>query len=262
MEPDGDLETDDLPLRANTNQIRVRHYVLDLTVQLHNQVIAGTIVLFLEPVLEAINGAEVGLGQTDKHNARSPCKGCMDSTEAFVSGESTVEESASMSNYGTKAGPKLETSPLSVGTSRESTSDDGDFTLVLDCCDLDILQVEELDVTSVPSMSTLLEEVRDLYPRDRSAAMLQRLVSMPSAHWRRQHQLFSECSRAPGSPEAGPVEFHTDRWSLQVTKRGITSPVDFPRGLRVSYETRPAARSIRWTRDQDKRSVRSTNVKP
>ena len=61
MEPDGDLETDDLPLRANTNQIRVRHYVLDLTVQLHNQVIAGTIVLFLEPVLEAINGAEVGL---------------------------------------------------------------------------------------------------------------------------------------------------------------------------------------------------------
>ena len=257
MEPDGDLDTDDLPLRANANQIRVRHYVLDLTVQLHDKVIAGSIVLFLEPVVEATDGAGVGLGQTDEHMAGSPCKGCMDSTEALVSGGSTVYESASMSDYGTKAGPKPETSPLalSVGTSRESTSDDGDFTLVLDCCDLDVLQVEELDVTSVPSMSTLLEEVRDQHPRDCSAAMLQRLVSMPSAHWRRQHQLFSDCSGAPGSPEAGPVEFHTDRWSLQVKKRGITSPVDFPRGLRVSYETRPAGRSIRWTQDQDKRSV-------
>ncbi|CAL8344961.1 unnamed protein product [Lota lota] len=258
MEPDGDLDTDDLPLRANTNHIRVRHFVLDLTVQLHNKVIAGSIVLFLEPVVEATDGAGVGLGQTDKYMARSPCEvRCMDSTEALVSGESTVDESASMSSYGTKAVPKPETAPvagpLSVGTSRESTSDDGDFTLVLDCCDLNVLQVEELDVTAVPSMSTLLEEVRDQPPRDRSAAMLQRLVSMPSAHWRRQHQLFSECSGAPGSPEAGPVEFHTDHWSLQVKKKGITSPVDFPRALRVSYETRPVGRSIRWTQDQDKR---------
>uniref|UniRef100_A0A8C5BTU5 Aminopeptidase O (putative) n=1 Tax=Gadus morhua TaxID=8049 RepID=A0A8C5BTU5_GADMO len=251
MEPDGDQDTDDLPLRANANQIRVRHYVLDLTVQLHNKVIAGSIALFLEPVVEATDGAGVGLRQTDM--ARSPCEGYMDSSEALVSGESTVNESASMSNCGTRAGPIPETSPLSVGTSLESTSDDGDFTLVLDCCDLDILQVEELDVTSVPSMSNLLEEVRDRHPRDRSAAMLQRLVSMPSAHWRRQHQLFSECSGAPGNPEAGPVEFHTDRWSLRVKKRGITSPVNFPRGLRVSYETRPAGRSIRWTQDQDKR---------
>ncbi|CAL8331003.1 unnamed protein product [Arctogadus glacialis] len=251
MEPDGDLDTDDLPLRANANQIRVRHYVLDLTVQPHNKVIAGSIALFLEPVVEATDGAGVGLRQTDM--ARSPCEGYMESTEALVSGESTVNESASMPNCGTRAGPIPETSPLSVGTSLESTSDDGDFTLVLDCCDLDILQVEELDVTSVPSMSNLFEEVRDHHPRDRSAAMLQRLVSMPSAHWRRQHQLFSECSGAPGSPEAGPVEFHTDRWSLRVKKRGITSPVNFPRGLRVSYETRPAGRSIRWTQDQDKR---------
>ena len=253
MEPDGDQDTDDLPLRANANQIRVRHYVLDLTVQLHNKVIAGSVALFLEPVVEATDGAGVGLRQTDM--ARSPCEGYMDSSEALVSGESTVNESASMSNCGTRAGPIPETRPLSVGTSLESTSDDGDFTLVLDCCDLDILQVEELDVTSVPSMSNLLEEVRDHHPGDRSAAMLQRLVSMPSAHWRRQHQLFSECSGAPGNPEAGPVEFHTDRWSLRVKKRGITSPVNFPRGLRVSYETRPAGRSIRWTQDQDKRSV-------
>ncbi|KAJ3603776.1 hypothetical protein NHX12_028517, partial [Muraenolepis orangiensis] len=240
MEPDGDHDShaDDLPLRANTNHIRVRHYVLDLTVQLHNRVIAGSIVLFLEPAVESAADGVV-LGQTDEVLARSPCEaaGCMDSAEASGSGESTAGAA-----------------PLSDGTSRESPSDDGDFTLVLDCCDLNILNVEALDVTSVTSMSGLSDEVRGDRPsRDRSAAMLRKLFSMPSAHWRRQHQLFSECSGAPASLDAGPVEFHTDRWSLQVKKRGVTTPADFPRALRVSYETRPVGHSVRWTRDQDKR---------
>lgn len=263
MEPD---HADDLPLRANTNHIRVRHYVLDLTVQLHTKVIAGSIVLFLEPVVGATDRDGVGSGRTDNQaTAGSPCDaGCLESTEGSGSVESTVGEPAStMSSVGTGARAKPQTAPavanpLSDRTSHKSAGDDEDFTLVLDCCDLRILHVEALDVTSVAPMSTLLDEVGDRRLRDRSAAMLQKLVSMPSADWRWQHRLFSACSRAaPSSPEeAGSVlEFHTDPWSLQVRQRGVRRPGDFPRALRVRYETRPAGRSVRWTRDQDERCV-------
>ncbi|XP_072289221.1 aminopeptidase O [Eucyclogobius newberryi] len=85
---------------------------------------------------------------------------------------------------------------------------------------------------------------------------------MPPQSWREQHRLYSECSRAAAVREEGPLWFCTDRWSLQVRKRGVLSPQQFPRALRIFYETRPTGGSVRWTRDQDKRSCVYTAGSP
>ncbi|XP_071750888.1 aminopeptidase O [Centroberyx gerrardi] len=243
MEPDGDLDpdSDDLPLRANTSHILVRHYVLDLTVDFDRRVISGSVVLFLEPGPRVEDGVEAEDGDGDGEGVE---KG--DKSQA---GEGDGSES--------QAGDEAEDARSShTDASWESTSD-GDFTLVLDCCDLAVSKVEELDVTSVSAMSSLLEGVprerSEVSPISQSAALIQKLISIPSGQWRQQHQLFSRCSRAPGSQDGGSLRFHTDRWSLQVRKSGVTSPQEFPRALRVCYETRPAGGSIRWTKDQDHR---------
>uniref|UniRef100_A0A672ZM43 Aminopeptidase O (putative) n=1 Tax=Sphaeramia orbicularis TaxID=375764 RepID=A0A672ZM43_9TELE len=203
MEPDENLnpDSDDLPLRANTNHILVRHYVLDLTIDFDRKVIAGCAVLFLEP------------------------------------------------RPGGKTGSEEETRSGAVT---------GDFqAAVLDCCDLDVSKVEEVDVGSVSAMSCLSVEhppetagFASLTPQ---AALIQNLISMPSNLWRQQHQCYSQCSSAPCAQDGNSLPFHTDRWSLQVRKKGAATSQEFPRVLRIFYETRPTGGSVRWTKDQDNR---------
>ncbi|CAB1417009.1 unnamed protein product, partial [Pleuronectes platessa] len=180
MEPHEDLtpDKDDLPLRANTNHMLVKHYVLDLTVHLERRVISGSVVLFLEP-------CPGGRGNAEEDDSGAG------------SGASTLE-------------------------ARGSQDGDDDFTLVLDCCDLDVSKVEEVDVTSVSAMA-----------------------SFPS-------ELASE-SQTPGAQDGGSLPFQIEQWSLQVRKKGAASPQEFPRAVRICYETRPTGRSVRWTKDQDHR---------
>lgn len=230
MEPDTD--TDDLPLRANTNHILVRHYVLDLTVHFDREVISGSVVLFLEPA-----GVEVGGGDDS-------------------AGSGDLEESGDGRHRG----------EVSDASHLWETTSDSDFTLVLDCCDLSVSKVEEVDVTSVSASSASSLEVPPQTARvttlSPQTVFLQKLMSVPSSRWREQHQLFSQCSRAPRAQDGGQLCFHTDRWSLQVRKRGVASPQEFPRALRISYETRPTGGSVRWTKDQDNRSCVYTAGSP
>eukprot|EP00063_Salmo_salar_P051690 XP_014026525.1 PREDICTED: aminopeptidase O isoform X3 [Salmo salar] len=227
MDGDGDVDPgrDDLPLRANTNHILVRHYVLDLDIHLQTKIITGTVVLFLEPCQVAGDGNGAGEG------APTPPQ------------------------------------PSQTDDSWEDESH-RDFTLVLDCCDLTVSKVEELDVTSVSDMQGLLKEVKgegsgvEPQPDSQSAVLIQRLISLPSTQWKKQHHLYFQCSHAPASEGGGPLIFHTDRWSLQVRKRGVRTLQEFPRVLRVCYETKPEGGSVRWTKDQDNRSCVYTAGSP
>lgn len=318
MEPDGDLDpdTDDLPLRANTSHILVRHYVLDLTVDFDRRVIGGSVVLFLEPGPGATavpedgvrSGAEEGVcdGDAGKSQAGSGCRfgdvdmmgdgtrncgkaevdvaaGASEGNEATTRnqeglGETVVrsagnifagetDQSESQPLFGDRLQTGAEAAaedarPSHTDASWESSSE-GDFTLVLDCCDLTVTKVEELDINSVSAMSSLLEgpprEGPEVGPVSLSAALIQKLLAVPSGQWRQQHQLFRLCSRASRFQDGLSLRFHTDRWSLQVRKKGVTSPQEFPRAIRVCYETRPTGGSVRWTKDQDNRLVtRST----
>ncbi|XP_055368052.1 aminopeptidase O isoform X2 [Betta splendens] len=263
MDPDVDInpDTDDLPLRANTNDILVRHYVLDLTVHFDREVISGSIVLFLEPCSGVRTEDHIGPGldKKDGTEGRSSQGRFVDrqedgrkgmiraKQEMFVAGEGDREELEAL--FQTAA----ETQNAQSSHVWETSSDD-DFTVVLDCCDLDISKVEEVDVTLVPAASSLLPEAASgARSGDQQAALIQRIISMPSSRWRQKQQLFSLCSRAPGAQAGTSLLFHRDRWSLQVRKRGTSSPQDFPRAVRICYETRPTGGSVRWTKDQDGR---------
>lgn len=246
MDPDGDLnpDTDDLPLRANTNHILVRHYVLDLTVHFDSKVISGSIVLFLEPRSGVRTEAgESQDGFTSKYKE----------VDALEDGKKELERTT------TKVEKMCGDAESIQSSSLWHTTSGGEFTLVLDCCDLDVSKVEEVDLTSVAAMLSCFPEVPSKKSGDVSrkpqAAFIQNLISMPSSQWRQQHQLFSLCGRAPGAQDGRTLQFHRDLWSLQVRKNGVTTPQEFPCALRICYETKPAGGSVRWTKDQDNRFV-------
>uniref|UniRef100_A0A3Q1ESV7 Aminopeptidase O n=1 Tax=Acanthochromis polyacanthus TaxID=80966 RepID=A0A3Q1ESV7_9TELE len=235
-----------------------------MTVHFDSRSISSSIVLFLEPCsgvrTQADAGDDIGHGASDG-------AGTMEaggSQESFASGFQQVDAMEDGAKglekvLGVKERHKAEFQVVADTDNIQSsqlwlTTDESDFTLVLDCCDLDVSKVEELDITSVPAMLSLQprerSEVSSLNPQ---AALIQTLLSMPSSQWRQKHQLFSLCSRAPGAQDGSSLHFHRDKWSLQVRKEGVTSPQDFPRALRICYETRPTGSSVRWTKDQDNR---------
>ncbi|XP_044051847.1 aminopeptidase O isoform X4 [Siniperca chuatsi] len=276
MEPDGDLnpDTDDLPLRANTNHILVRHYVLDLTVHFDRKVISGSVVLFLEPRSEVGTNAEDYTGPGTIEAGRNQDGSVCSFRDVDVMEGDTKGLGKTMARvekmFGAREKDKADfQAPSEVGsqTAGETeniqsshswkTTSDSDFTLVLDCCDLDVSKVEEVDVTSVSATSSLLQEVASersgVSSVNPQTAFIQNLISLPSSRWRQKHQLFLLCSRAPGAQDGSSLHFRRDQWSLQVRKKGVVSPQEFPCALRICYETRPTGGSVMWTKDQDNR---------
>nr|XP_033475842.1 aminopeptidase O isoform X1 [Epinephelus lanceolatus]XP_033475844.1 aminopeptidase O isoform X1 [Epinephelus lanceolatus] len=273
MEPDGDLnpDTDDLPLRANTNHILVRHYVLDLTVHFERKVISGSVVFFLEPCSGVGTTVKDDTGPGAGDGARTvEARGSQNafvcrsqkkkkkkkSTKGLEETTTSIEKMFGAVEGGSHLQTAAKTKSIQSSHLWETTSD-GDFTLVLDCCDLNVSKVEEVDVTSVSAMSNLLPEVdcerSGVSSVNSQAAFIQAIISTPSSQWRQKHQLFSLCSRASGAQDGASLHFQRDRWSLQVRKKGVASPQEFPRAVRICYETRPTGGSVRWTKDQDDR---------
>ncbi|XP_052419478.1 aminopeptidase O isoform X3 [Carassius gibelio] len=245
MESNRDLDPnkDDLPLRANTNHMLVRHYVLDLTVHFQRKVIGGSIVLFLEPGVVSSKHGELGdISNTPVQNLSQV------SSKHDVSSPITPEPN--------KVIPPEEPSCLCGGNDVSSVlwgDESEEFTLVLDCCDLTVSKVEELDVTTVADLKKLDVDQQHANTDLQSSSLVQRLVSMPSVSWRLQHELYMQCSRSPTVHNAQPLRFHTDRWSLQIRKEGVCTPRDFPHAVRIWYETNLTGGSVRWTNDQDAR---------
>ncbi|KAK1892975.1 Aminopeptidase O [Dissostichus eleginoides] len=235
MQPDTNLnpDTDDLPLRANTNHILVRHYVLDLTLHFDRRVISGSVVLFLEPSSGSGSKTEDGIGpgsciieagrSHDVYVCRSHNEDTVeDGTEGIGKAMTKVEKILGAGERdgaefqalsGVRAQTPPETEMIQSSHLWETTSDD-DFTLVMDCCDLHVSKVEEVDISSVFA----------------SESPARRLVLSSSS-----------------------LQFYRDQWSLQVRKNGVASAQGFPRALRICYETRPTGGSVRWTKDQDNR---------
>ncbi|KAI9540810.1 hypothetical protein NQZ68_037005 [Dissostichus eleginoides] len=269
MQPDTNLnpDTDDLPLRANTNHILVRHYVLDLTLHFDRKVISGSVVLFLEPSSGSGSKTEDGIGpgsciieagrSHDVYVCRSHNEDTVeDGTEGIGKAMTKVEKILGAGERdgaefqalsGVRAQTPPETEIIQSSHLWETTSDD-DFTLVMDCCDLHVSKVEEVDISSVFASES--PGVRLVNPQ---TAFIQNLISMPSDQWKQKHQLFSLCSQAPGAQHGSSLQFYRDQWSLQVRKNGVASAQGFPRALRICYETRPTGGSVRWTKDQDNR---------
>ncbi|KAI1239902.1 Aminopeptidase O, partial [Lamprotornis superbus] len=269
METQLDPLKDDLPLMANTSCMLVKHYVLDLDVDFKRNVIEGSIVLFFETGSQYRKASSTGkescqsqFDETCKMRASEPChipminvSICSSKTEYndfAVTGkeeEATSDENSNHSNNEQASG---------ISSSKDCCDIENhgnkDFLLVLDCCDLSVLKVEEVDVAAVSGIekftrsakltgvSKELENLRN--------QIVHELVTLPADRWKEQLYYFTHCSQAPG---CGELLFSTGTWSLEIRKSGIQTPADFPHAIRIWYKTKPEGRSVTWTTDQSGR---------
>ncbi|XP_055127807.1 aminopeptidase O isoform X1 [Symphalangus syndactylus] len=261
-----DPARDDLPLMANTSHILVKHYVLDLDVDFESQVIEGTIVLFLEDGkrFKKQNSSVEEACQSESNKAckfgmPEPCHIPVTNARTFSSemeyndfaicskGEKdTSDKDGNHDNQEHASG--ISSSKYCCDTGNHGSED---FLLVLDCCDLSVLKVEEVDVAAVPGLEkfTRSPELTVVSEEFRNQ-IVHELVTLPANRWREQLDYYACCSQAPG---CGELLFDTDTWSLQIRKTGAQTATDFPHAIRIWYKTKPEGRSVTWTSDQSGR---------
>lgn len=265
-----DFTKDDLPLMANTNHILVRHYVLDLDVDFRNRIIGGTIVLFFETGRSCRKGSNeqvegVRHSQLDEtcHNLvhqsccvpvsnASACSTKSGSNDFPVVGKGENDTSDKNGSHGnTEQASGISSSKNCCDIEIHGSED---FLLVLDCCDLSVLKVEEVDVTVVPGVEKFISSAKLMDvsedPGDLRNQIVHKLVTLPADHWREQLHYYRCCSRAPA---CGELLFVTGPWSLEIRKAGVQLPKDFPQAIRIYYKTKPEGRSLSWTADQSDR---------
>ncbi|NXS59429.1 AMPO Aminopeptidase, partial [Brachypteracias leptosomus] len=256
METYLDPMKDDMPLMANTSYMLVKHYVLDLDVDFKSKVIEGSIVLFFETGSRyrktsntSKEGCQSQFDETCKMEASEPCHIPVTNVVCDKGEEDTSDENGNHSN-------KEQTSGISVSKDCCDIENHGnkDFLLILDCCDLSVLKVEEVDVAAVSGIekftrSAKLTDVSKDMGNLRNQ-IVHELVTLPADHWKEQLYYLTCCSQAPG---CGELQFATGTWSLEIRKSEIQTPIDFPHAIRIWYKTKPEGRSVTWTTDQSGR---------
>ncbi|XP_034503213.1 aminopeptidase O isoform X6 [Ailuropoda melanoleuca] len=263
-----DPSRDDLPLMANTSHILVKHYVLDLDVDFESQIIEGTIVLFFESGnrFEKQSGSTEETCRSDSNEAcrfrmPEPCHSPVTDTRTFSSktgyddfancGKGEKDTSSKDGNHDNpEQASGISSSKYCCDTGNHGSED---FLLVLDCCDLSVLKVEEVDVAAVPGIEKFTRSPRlTVVSEELRNQIVHELVTLPAARWREQLDYYAGCSQAPG---CGELLFDTDTWSLQIRKTGAQTATDFPHAIRIWYSTKPQGRSVTWTSDQSGRYV-------
>uniref|UniRef100_A0A671FQX3 Aminopeptidase O (putative) n=1 Tax=Rhinolophus ferrumequinum TaxID=59479 RepID=A0A671FQX3_RHIFE len=260
-----DPSRDDLPLMANTSHILVKHYALDLDVDFESQIMEGTIVLFFESEnrFGKRSSCTEETCQSEAIEARTvrtpePCHIPGTSTRTFSSkpgysdfvicGKGEKDTSGKDGNHDNwEQASGISSSKYCCDTGNHGSED---FVLVLDCCDLSVLKVEEVDVAAVPGIEKFTRSPKLTVVSELRNQIVRELVTLPADRWREQLDYFACCSQAPG---CGELLFDTDTWSLQIRKRGAQTATDFPHAIRIRYRTNPQGRSVTWTSDQSGR---------
>ncbi|KAM8802991.1 aminopeptidase O isoform 1-T1 [Rhynchonycteris naso] len=261
LDPSGD----DLPLMANTAHILVKHYVLDLDVDFESQIIEGTLVLFFESgnrhrkkssSTEETRQSEPN--EACKVRTPEPCHVPLTNTRTFSSkmgyndfaicGKGEKDTSGKDSNHDNQEQASgISSSKYCCDTENHGSEE---FLLVLDCCDLSVLKVEEVDVAAVPDIEKFTRSPKLTVVSELRNQIVHELVTLPADRWREQLDCYARCSQAPG---CGELLFNTDTWSLQIRKTGAQTATDFPHAIRIQYRTKPQGRSVTWTSDQSDR---------
>ncbi|XP_067172808.1 aminopeptidase O isoform X4 [Apteryx mantelli] len=269
MEKQLDPMKDDLPLMANTSHMLVKHYTLDLDVDFKSQIIEGIIVFFFETGSRYRKtsstdeeGCQSQFDETCKIRASEPChipvtdlsacSSTMEYNDFAVCGKGEKDTSDKNGNHSN--GEQASGIPSSKNCCDIENHGSTDFLLVLDCCDLSVLKVEEVDVAAVADIekfarSAKLTDASEELGNLRNQ-IVHELVTLPADRWKEQLYYYTRCSQAPG---CGELLFTTGTWSLEIRKLGICTPRDFPHAIRIWYKTKPEGRSVTWTTDQSGR---------
>ncbi|KAM5331686.1 aminopeptidase O isoform 2-T5 [Glossophaga mutica] len=258
-----ELPQDDLPLMANTNHILVKHYVLDLDVNFKSQIIEGTLVLFFQPGNRYRKNSS-STEETCRSESNEACKFRMPEP-CHVTNTRTFSSKMKYNDFAICGKGEKKTSgkdgnhdngeQASGISSSNYCCDTGihgseDFLLVLDCCDLSVLKVEEVDIAAVPGIEKFTRSPKLRVVSELRNQIVHELVTLPADRWREQLDYYACCSQAPG---CGELLFDTDSWSLQIRKTGAQTATDFPHAIRIRYRTKPQGRSVTWTSDQSGR---------
>lgn len=261
-----DPSRDDLPLMANTSHMLVKHYILDLDVDFGSRVIEGNIVLFFgdgnrfkKQLTSTQETFQVESEEAYIFRAAEPCHVPeMDSSafspkmghrESAVCGEGDQDAFDNDGNHDNQEhDSEMSSSKYCCDTGNHGRED---FLLVLDCCDLSVLKVEEVDVAAVAGLETFTQAPKLAAPPEKLRREIVRdLVALPADAWREQLDCYMRCSQAPG---CGELLFDSDKWSLQIRKTGAPTAADFPHAIRIWYKTKPEGQSVAWTSDQNGR---------
>ncbi|XP_049999383.1 aminopeptidase O isoform X4 [Alexandromys fortis] len=261
-----DPARDDLPLMANTSHMLVKHYVLDLDVDSESRVIEGTIVLFFGDgnrfKTQAVSSQDTIQMESEKDYTFRTTEPChvpkMDAStfspqmgynECAVCGKGDQDAFDNDGNHDNReCDSEISSSKYCCDTGNHGRED---FLLVLDCCDLSVLKVEEVDVAAVPGLERFTKAPKlAATPEKLRRDIVRDLVALPADAWREQFDWYARCSQAPG---CGELFFDTDSWSLRIRRTGAQTAADFPHAIRIWYKTKPEGQSVTWTSDQDGR---------
>ncbi|KAL6041440.1 hypothetical protein STEG23_023555 [Scotinomys teguina] len=261
-----DPSRDDLPLMANTSHMLVKHYVLDLDVDFTSRVIKGTIVLFFgdghrfkkqtsstQETFQMESEEDCTFGTAEPCHVPemdtstfSPQTGYSEFAVCVTGDQDAFNNDGNHDNQ--EHDSEISSSKYCCDTENHGRKD---FLLVLDCCDLSVLKVEEVDVAAVPGLERFTKAAKlTATPEKLRREIVRDLVALPADGWKEQLDCYTRCSQAPG---CGELFFDTDNWSLQIRKTGVQTAADFPRAIRIWYKTRPEGQSVTWTSDQSGR---------
>ncbi|KAM5193035.1 aminopeptidase O isoform 2-T2 [Mantella aurantiaca] len=256
-----DQDADDLPLMANTSHMLVKHFALDLDVHFDSQTLSGSVVLFLQPTVtgedftseaqpDEAHGVQGPNPPAQHINICSSHSSVKDATLCAIGERDTFDK---CDHHGNRKQTSGITSSGNCCNRRNHGS--ADFVLVLDCCDLVVLKVEEVDVTAMPVTEKCTCSTQSGHGFEQqfpgSPQMPPELTGSPTSRWKDQLSFYMQCSRAPG---CGELIFVTDSWSLQIRKAGVKVPRAFPSAIRIWYKTTANGRSVKWTKDQSGRT--------
>ena len=113
---------------------------------------------------------------------------------------------------------------------KESGNKIDDFEMILDCWELTVERVEEVNVSGG------LEDINNINKYD--------LTTSDDTY--RTFLSWSKC-------EGKELDYRTDKQCVKIRKKGVKNAHEFPRVVRLFYRTHPKGHSLKWTKDQDGR---------
>lgn len=246
----------DLPLMSNITDIHITHYILQLKCQIESKTLEGSILLFkcsdvvscwkctkkpktikqskLFPWKYTYSPGKFDSGQTEHdYSTQTLCEYRRNFSE--VENKPVQILSATQVSSHQSIQKNVEKEMTSVSTcikssnaqteskSRQSGSSEC-FKLVLDCCDIEVDIIEEVDLPL-----TSVNTVRNQYDRGSFNKLVTSVKCVCQLQW-----------------EYG-------NHSISIWKEGVCDEKQFPDMIRIQYKTTPKGQSLKWTVDQSKR---------
>ncbi|XP_072019031.1 aminopeptidase O-like [Amphiura filiformis] len=227
LDPGGMDPNKDLPLMANTADIRVRHYNLNLSVSFEKHVLSGNVTLFLETAnaKEAAEGVHVSPND-DVGGAPPPAKRGRKNSTAKAAKRQRGQSSTNAANAW-----------------------NNNFTFILDSCDISVSKVEEVFITPSGADQKHTHSSSNNVDKSRPCVCSQPLTDVLGFRrndFATRNKKFVESTTHTGRP----LQFAVEPWCVRIWKEGVTEAKNFPSCIKIYYQTKPNGKSLTWAFDQ------------